>query len=98
MKHSQSTIQFREKGNDRGPEPKAIAKIEKICGQSFAKSLTTAMNELDPKTKMSWTWNKTLSKPKLISFWHHPILAGQPESDLVQAVVRIHGREVQSTT
>ena len=54
------------------------------------------MKELDPKTKMSWTWKRTLSEPKLVSFVFVPILPGQPESDLVQAVVRIHGREVQS--
>jgi len=95
MRHSHSTIQLRAKGNHRGPKPKAIAKIEELCGESFAKSLTTAMKELVPQTKMSWTWEKTLSKPKLISFGIGSVLRGQPESDLVQAVIRIHGNEVQ---
>jgi len=53
------------------------------------------MKEVVPKTKMSWTWKKTLSKPKLISFGIGSVLRGQPESDLVQAVIRIHGSEVQ---
>ena len=96
MRHSHSTIQLRAKGNHRGPKPKAIAKIETLCGESYAKSLTTAMKQLAPEKKMSWTWQKTLSKPKLISFGMGSVLRGQPESDLVQAVIRIHGSEVQS--
>ena len=43
---------------------------------------------------MIWKWEKQLSRPKICTFFCHPILKGQNESSLMQAVVRIHGREV----
>jgi MBA1-like protein len=84
-----------KKNNHRGANPKAIAKIKTICGQSFANTLIDAMEQLDPRKQMRWTWTKSLSDPKLVSFWFQPTLPGQPESDLIQAVIRIHGQEVQ---
>jgi len=84
-----------EVGNDRGGSPIAIAKIKKICGQSFANSLLGAMEQTNPPKKMTWRWKQTLSEPKLTAFFCLTVLAGQPESDLCQAVVRIHGQEVQ---
>jgi len=41
-----------------------------------------------------WKWEKEIKRPKLISFVCHPLIKGQHESDLMQAVVRIHGQEV----
>ena len=84
-----------KKDNGRGPNPKAIAKIKTICGQSFGNNLIDAMEQMDRQKKMRWIWKKSLSDPKLISFMFLTTLPGQPESDLVQAVVRIHGQEVQ---
>jgi len=45
---------------------------------------------------MSWKWEKELSKPKLVSFIATPVIKDQPESEVVQAVIRIHGQEVTS--
>jgi hypothetical protein len=77
-----------------GSYPKEIGRIQAICGQTFAESLIAAMNARDPSQKMTWKWEKELSRPKVVSFVCHPIIQGQHESDLIQAVVRIHGQEV----
>jgi hypothetical protein len=45
-------------------------------------------------TKVTWKWEKTLSKPKLVSFLSVPIIKGHPEAELIQVIIRIHGREV----
>jgi hypothetical protein len=79
-----------------GNHQKEISRIEKICGQSFAESLVSAILARDEGSKMSWKWEKELSKPKLVSFIATPVIKDQPESEVVQAVIRIHGQEVTS--
>ena len=46
---------------------------------------------------MSWSWsNKKWRPPKLISFVSGPLLQGQPESEIIQLVVRLEGVEVEA--
>jgi hypothetical protein len=45
---------------------------------------------------MSWKWEKELSRPKLVSFISTPVIKDHPESELVQAIIRIHGQETLS--
>ena len=52
------------------------------------------MKARDPSEKMEWKWEKELSKPKLVSIVCTPLIKGQPESEVIQAVVRLHGLEV----
>jgi hypothetical protein len=84
------------KVNNSGNHPKEIARLEKICGQSFAQSLIAATRERSDGAKMSWKWEKQLSRPKLVGFVSHPVIKDHPESELVQAVIRIHGQEVRT--
>ena len=86
------------KGNCSGNNPKDIKTIKSICGENFAQSLISAMEGRDDKQKMTWKWEKELSRPKLVSFICEPIIKRRPESDLVQAIVRIHGQEVEPYT
>lgn len=48
----------------------------------------------EPGEKYKWSWIKEIKKPKLVSFLATPVIKGQPESEIVQAVVRISGEEV----
>jgi hypothetical protein len=80
--------------NCRGNRPEDIAKIEDMCGKTYANSLIEVMKARDPNTELRWEWEKSSSPPKLISFLSFPILKDQPESDVIQAVIRFHGREV----
>jgi hypothetical protein len=79
---------------NRGNSPQEIEKLKKICGKSFAESLIASARGREPDSQMTWKWEKQLSKPKLVSFMSVPIIKSHPESELIQAVVRIHGREV----
>jgi hypothetical protein len=80
--------------DDSGDHPKEIARIEKICGQSYAESLITSIRERERGAQMAWKWEKEFKKPKLVSFITIPVIKDQPESTLVQAIIRIHGQEV----
>ena len=80
--------------NSSGNHPKEIAKIKNLCGEKFAESLIASMKARDQTSKLSWKWDKELSKPKLMSFLSYPVIEDHPESEIVQAVIRIHGKEV----
>jgi hypothetical protein len=80
--------------NTRGNSPKEIETLKKICGKSFAESLIALALAREPGSEMTWKWEKELSKPKLVSFMSVPIIKSHPESELIQAIIRIHGREV----
>ena len=86
----------KDSANQRGPTADAIVKIKEVCGASYAENLISAMEQLDSNTKRTWTWApKPRRPPKLISFMNSALLKGQPESEIIQAVVRLEGVEVE---
>jgi hypothetical protein len=52
------------------------------------------MENRDENLTLTWEWNGELSRPKLISFVSLTIIEGLPESDVLQAIIRLHGMEV----
>ena len=74
--------------------PKDMLKLDRICSPKFADSLKTSILQRDPGEKYEWKWIKQVKKPKMISFVALPVIKGHPESEIVQAVIRIQGKEV----
>ena len=71
-----------------------MLKLDRICTPKFADSLKTSISQRAPGEKYEWKWIKQVKKPKVISFVALPVIKGHPESEIVQAVIRIQGKEV----
>jgi hypothetical protein len=78
----------------RGPTREAIAMIKRLCTESYANGLIEKMEDRPKTQKMIWTWEKDIKPPKLINFNMMSAFPEQPESDILQTVIRIHGNEV----
>jgi hypothetical protein len=62
----------------------------------MANKLIEQMAKRDPKVKLTWQW-KDISKPNCVTIQSDLVIKNQPESRWIQAVVRLHGKEVYSS-
>ena len=85
------------RANCSGNTPESIETIERICNPSYARSLMAAILEREAQTpNATYRWEyKRKSKPKIISFYSRALIPKQPESTLVQVIIRLHGIEVK---
>ena len=80
--------------NSRGNDPKAIATLEKLCSPKYAEHLISSILAREKGSQLRWKWEKQIKAPKIVSFASLPVIENQPESEVIQVVVLIHGEEV----